>query len=195
MSKNIKIILVVLTVVIALGVSLFIWNSNQSKTKTAGSILKETPKTTTQANNTPAVIILSASKPAVKVGESFAVSINISSRKPSDGTDIILLYDPNLLSVESTSGKPVSVGSIYPEYPINSDDKKGRIVVSGISSSPEGIIASGLFGTVTFKAKTAGKTIIKLDFTKGSTTDSNVTESGTSSDILEAVQNADVLIY
>lgn len=190
MNKKIIIILVVLAILITLGLSLYILNLNKPKTETAGSILKET-----QTSSTPAVIILSSSKSEVKVGENFSVSINISSRQPSDGTDIILLYDPKLLSVDaSTSGKPVAVGSIYPEYPINSDDKNGRIKVSGISSLSESSIASGLFGTVTFKANTAGKASIRLDFTKGSTIDSNVIESESSNDILEAVQNVEVLI-
>lgn len=194
MSTRTKIIAILGILIVLLVAILLIWNLTRAKQDTAGSILQK-PQSTTQANNTPAVIILSASKSEVKVGENFSVSINISSRQPSDGTDIILLYDPKLLSVDAgTSGKPVAVGSIYPEYPINNDDKNGLIKVSGISSLSESSIASGLFGTVTFKANTAGKAVIRLDFTKGSTIDSNVIESESSNDILEAVQNVEVLI-
>lgn len=188
----------VLIIIALAGVSLFLWRGQaQVKTDTAGSTLRQSSKSQTQTDSpTPAVIILSTSKNSVKVGEIFAVSINISSKNRSAGTDIIMIYDPNLLSVEvGTSDKPVQVGSIYQDYPVNSNDSNnGRIVVSGISSQSEGSLTSGLFGVVNFKAKKSGKTAISLDFAKGSTTDSNVTESESSTDILEAVQNAEVLV-
>ncbi len=177
------------------GISWFIWSRQaQPKTETAGSTLRQISQSQTNSPS-PAIIILSTAKAAVSKGEVFTVSMNVSSKNRSAGTDIILLYDSSLLSVEAdNSGQPVQVGSIYQEYPVNKDDKKGRIIVSGISSQTEGNLASGLFGTVNFKAKAAGKTAIKLDFTKGSTTDSNVTESEGSSDMLEAVQNLEVTV-
>lgn len=196
MNKITKIILAIFIILVLLGGGFIIWNLNKPKTKesAAGSILKQTANTN-QASNTPAVIILSSSSPTIKVGETVTVSINISSRKPSDGTDIVMLYNPSILEVVANApDKPVALGTIYQEYPVNSDDKKGKITVSGINLLPEGNIASGIFGTVKFKALRNGKANISLDFTKGSTIDTNVIETGSSNDLLEAVQNAEILI-
>lgn len=195
MNSKIKIILIILVTAVLAGISWFIWSrQTQPKTETAGSTLRKVSQSQTNSPS-PAIIILSTPKTTVSKGEVFTVSINISSKNRSAGTDIIMLYDPTLLSVEEdNSGKPVQVGSIYQEYPVNKDDKKGKIIVSGISSQTEGNLASGLFGTVNFKAKTAGKTTINLDFTKGLTTDSNVTASEDSADMLEAIQNVEVLV-
>lgn len=193
-KKAIIIIIITITITLIIGLAIFYFiNANKSKSESAGALLKENT-TSSETKPTPALILLSASNNKVLTGETFSVSINISSRTASDGTDIIILYDPSLLSVESVSEKAVSVGTIYQEYPINNDDKNGKIVVSGISSQQEGNIASGLFGTIKFKALKKGTAKITLDFKKGSTTDSNVIETQSSSDILEAVQNTEVLI-
>lgn len=191
--KKIVIAVIILIVLILLGIGFFVLNPKKATQPSAASLLQED---TSQKNNTKtsAVIILSASKASVKVGETFAVSVNISSRDATGGTDIVILYDPTLVSVENNVSGAMNVGSIYHDYSINSDDKKGKITVSGISSATEAPIASGLFGTVTFKAIKPGKAEVKLDFTKGSTTDTNVISTKDLSDILEAVQNVEVLI-
>lgn len=193
--KLIKIIVGAVLLIVVILLVWFIWNFTQAKNQTVGSILQKTQNTSKSLDKVPGIIILSTSKQTFKVGETMTVSINFSSRQFSDGADVILLYDPKLLSVElNANNKPVNVGAIYQEYPENSDDKNGRITVSGISSTPEGNVASGLFGTVNFKAKAAGKATISLDFTKGSSTDTNITEAENSQDILEAVQNVEVVI-
>lgn len=193
MNKKIIILLAIILIAVILSAGYYFLNANSQTQPKAGTVLKQT-NTQNQNGFTPAVILLSTSKPDVKVGETFTVSINISSRSATDGTDIIILYDPQLLAVESNAEKAVTVGTMYPEYPINLDNKAGQIKVSGISPSSEGVVASGLFGTIKFKALKKGTASINLDFKKDSTTDSNVIESSSKKDILEAVQNTQVLI-
>lgn len=149
------------------------------------------PSPTKSPENT---ISLKTPSKTLKVGGKAAVTIGVSSSRPTDGTDIIIKYDPNLLSVvtSSPSGIPVNVGSMYSAYPVNKlDEKNGRIVVSGISTSSEGVIPLGAFGVVVFKAKAVGKTQVALDFTPGNTVDSNIIDSKTSKDILKKVENID----
>ncbi len=145
----------------------------------------------------PATISLTASKTSLKVGEKVTVSINISSDKKTDGTDLLITYDPKLLSVETVGGtkQPVIAGTIYNDYPLNSvDEKLGRITVSAITDTKGGVLADGLFGSVVFVGKAAGNAQISLDFTPSSTADSNVTESGTGRDVLEKVNNLEMEI-
>ena len=142
-------------------------------------------------------ISLQTPKNQIKVGEKFTVSINISSSKKSDGADLIIKYDPQLLSVETTGLNkiPVIVGTIYSDYPSNNlDEKVGRITVSGITEQRNGVSTNGLFGSLVFRSKAKGRSKVTLDFTPGSTVDSNIIESGTGKDVLEKVNNLEVNI-
>lgn len=152
-----------------------------------------TVKTLTQVK--PTTVSLEANKTTLKVGEQVTVSIKLSSNKKTDGTDLIITYDPKILSVQTVANQPVRVGTIYSDYPSNVlDDKLGKVTVSGITSQPGGVLADGPFGTITFVAKSVGQSKISLDFTAGKTTDSNVIEVGTGKDVLEKVQNLEVVI-
>lgn len=136
---------------------------------------------------------LTSAKNPIKVGESFDVAINISSSKITNGTDLIISFDPTKLTAEDPSS-PIVEGSVYNSYPVNNvDTKLGKITVSGISEG-DGVMADGLFGTVTFKAKVAGVTTISIDFTPGSTTDSNIIDTKSGEDVLQKVQNLEVNI-
>ncbi|MBI2020254.1 hypothetical protein HYS94_02430 [Candidatus Daviesbacteria bacterium] len=136
-------------------------------------------------------VSLNSEKATVKVGEQINTTINLSSDIKTDGVDLIIKFDPNLLAVsEATAGAgPVKVGSIYSAYPQNLLESPGRIVISGITNQPGGILANGVFGTITFKAKKVGVTDISFEFTPSTTTDSNIIESGTGKDVLEKVNN------
>lgn len=142
-------------------------------------------------------IILSAPKKNIKVGEEVVVAINLSSEKYTDGTDLVISYNPKLLSVilNKQTQSPVSVGSLYNEYPLNElDEKEGKITVSGISSSSTGTLAKGVFGAITFQAKAPGTAKIALDYTPGSTIDSNVIENKTAKDVLNKVEDLELNI-
>ncbi len=137
------------------------------------------------------VISLTTSKNPVKVGDSIDVAIDISSSKKTSGTDLIIKFDQNKLTVQNPKS-PVVKGSIYTSYPVN-EVSLGKITVSGITEG-KGVLTDGLFGVITFKAKSVGVATISVDFTPGSTTDTNVIETESGIDVLERVQNLEVNI-
>lgn len=141
-------------------------------------------------------IKLATINPQYKVGDRIPVTISLSSLKYTDGTDLIIFYNPKLLTVETDKKKaPVAVGLIYDDYPVNSvDEKNGKIMISGISTKTNGVIAQGTFGTISFLAKADGKTAITIDFTPGSTIDTNVIETKTAKDVLQQAQNLNLEI-
>lgn len=135
-------------------------------------------------------ISLQSSQTNFKVGEKITVEINLSSGKKVDGADILINYDPKILSA-----KPVTAGGVFSDFPTNKvDENLGRITVSGITDKSGGVLANGLLGSVEFVAKASGATQISLEFTPGSTSDSNLTESGTGKDILEEVSDLELTI-
>lgn len=143
------------------------------------------------------MVTLTAPKSSVAVGEKFSVSIEVLSAKPTDGADIIMTFDPTKLTVvrNGATDSPVITGSMYSDYPLNSiDETLGKVFISGVSSSPSGVVPNGTFGTVVFQAKSAGKSSLSLDFTPGSTVDTNVIESRTAKDLLEKVNNLELEI-
>lgn len=162
-------------------------------TKPSAPQVKNLAPTSVKAE--PTSISLKALQNQIKVGGKIAVSIDISSSKLTDGSDLIILYDPQILTVipDDKTQKPVVLGSLYADYPINAlDEKMGKITVSGISSTQKGIIPKGVFGSVIFQAKQAGKTKISLDFTPDRTTDCNVIETKTAKDLLSEVHNLEL---
>lgn len=165
------------------------------------SLFKPTPQTSAPPPQVippkPTVVALETPKREVKVGDKFTVSIKISSDKLSDGSDLIISFDPKLLTVETvgTEKAPVIVGTLYNDYPLNKlNSTLGKITVSGVVTQKDGVKADGLFGSIVFTAKAAGVTQVSFDFSPGKTSDSNVTETGTGKDVLEKVENLEVNI-
>lgn len=143
----------------------------------------------------PNSIKLTSAQKSLKVGEKVTVGIGIVANSHTDGADIIISFDPKLLSVETVDGKPVKVGTIYDDYPQNVlDEKLGVISFSGVSSQPYGIETNGFMGTINFIAKAAGVAKISVDHTPGLTSDSNLTQTKTAQDILEEVVNLELNI-
>lgn len=144
----------------------------------------------TKVQPIPTQIELQTDQTEVKVGDQFSVFINISSNFETDGADIIINYNPKLLSA-----LPVSLTSLYNDYPLNKiDATAGKITVSGISTGLSGIVPNGIFGTIVFKALATGQTAVTLDFAQGSTVDTNVIDKLTGEDVLENVKNLNILI-
>lgn len=163
-------------------------------------ILPNNQKTSGVANTVQKIqivnkISLTTPKNEVKVGDAIPVTINIEANKQTAGVDLVMRFDPNLLAISDAVKPPVTVGNIYTDYPINKlDGKQGIILVSGITSNTAGIIPKGVFGTILFKAKAAGNAKIFLEFSKGSTVDTNITENKTAKDVLEEVDNLNLVI-
>ena len=127
----------------------------------------------------------------------FSLDINLNTGSAdTDGTDAILIYDSSRFSATS-----ISNGTVYSEYPGNNiDDTNGKITISGLASVTSPFTGSGKLATVNFLVKEAaatGATQITFDFNpadKAKTTDSNVVQRGTVSDILNSVVNGSYTI-
>lgn len=181
-----KTLFIVLGVIIALEVAWAGWTLFKGTSPTPQVSRQEVFVTGPKSTE----VTLTSDRTSLKVGEKANVSINLSSSSQTDGVDLIIIYDPKFLSA-----KPVILGKVYSDYPQNVlDDKAGRIIVSGITSQVGGVLANGLFGSVEFTAKAAGVAKISLDFTPGTTGDSNITESGTGKDVLEKVNSLELNI-
>lgn len=185
---NAKTIFVILGLVVA---AEFVWAS-RTLFNSSTQVVPEQQKVSAPV----AAISLTTNVTSVKVGDKFTISINLSSNKKTDGTDLVIFYDPKVLSLDIPSGKnPLILGSIYKDYPLNAlDARNGKITVSGITDQKGGTLANGIFGSLEFTAKQVGKTTISLDFTPGKTTDSNVIENPTGKDILGSVNNLEINI-
>ncbi len=134
-------------------------------------------------------ITLIAPKQTYKIGEEIPVTIRLfTGGYETDGADVILKYDPNLLEASSSG---IITHNLYSDYPFTAADKGGLIQVSGINTS-QGFNGLGNFATITFRAKVAGKATISVEFAPGRTDESNITKSKESEDILGNVGNVNI---
>ena len=139
-------------------------------------------------------LVLDSQKTTYAVGEQIAVNIRVvTAGRATDSTDLILKYDPNV--VDATSSAIVN-GKIYKDYVIKDvDQKNGLVRISAITPpGNEGFVGIGEFATINFLAKKTGTTKLEIDFIKGSTTDSNIVETGVAIDILDEVYNLEITV-
>lgn len=142
-----------------------------------------------------ASLVLQSNKATFQEGEIVPVQIKLSTGGRSiNGADVVLEYDPKML--EASPSAFFQKGTIFSDYPsAQVDSTKGIIKISGISSaSAEGFTGIGFFGTVNLETKQTGETSVKVQYTSGATTDSNVVESSTAKDVLDKVYNLDLNI-
>jgi len=129
-------------------------------------------------------------------GCTFSVEIKLDTTgAQTDGTDAILIYDSSRLTATA-----ITSGNIYPDYPGNNIDPSGKINISGLASVSSAFSGTGTLASVNFTVKDnapAGATQVRFDFDpndKSKTTDSNVVQRGTVSDILSSVVNGNYTI-
>ena len=133
---------------------------------------------------------------SVSLDEKFEVDIILQTPARTDGVDVVITYDPKFLELIPTGVSPAKTTSLYPEYPVNIHDTvNGRITISG-AAGVGGVNFTGesKLAAVTFKTKIVGQTKVTIDYTKGSSSDSNVVDSKTGSDILDEVSNLELTI-
>lgn len=183
MKKNLIFILVGILLIIL--VSVFYVLARTGKIKPFASALVPT-------------LSLSPSSGTYTLGQTFEVNILLDTAgKSVDGVDVHYLnYNPKALEVQdadaAAAGVQIRQGSLFPTYIGNTvDTANGRISVSGIvSPGGNGFSGAGTFATVVFKALAASPTsAVTIDYTSGLTTDSNIVEHGTVTDVLAAVIN------
>lgn len=143
-----------------------------------------------------ATLSLSPSSGTFNKGCDFSLEIVLDTASAqTDGTDAIIIYDPARFSATQ-----VTSGTIYPDYPGNNIDPTGKITISGLSSISTPFTGKGTLATINFKVSdnaSTGVSQIKFDFDpndKAKTTDSNVVERGTVSDILNSVVNGNYTV-
>ena len=187
-----KVLIIVAIVLIVAEVAWAVYTLTRPVTKEPATQPVSSLQVQPVASGSVASIILQGPTQA-KIGDIFQVNIQLKANSLTDGTDLIIKFDPSILEVVQTNKKAITVGKIYQDYPVNVVDDKGLIVVSGVTLN-KGLIDQGLFGTISFKAKGAGMAKISVDYTEKATTDSNVTESSTGTDILKSVINLELKI-
>lgn len=129
----------------------------------------------------------------------FTVNIKLDTGgAQTDGTDAILTYNTSQLSTNTLA---IASGTIYPDYPGNNvDSQTGKITISGLASVSSAFAGQGNLATITFTVNptaSEGPATVKFDFdsaNKAKTTDSNVVERGTVSDILSSVVDGNYTI-
>lgn len=139
-----------------------------------------------------ATLSLSPTSGSIGRGCSFSVDIRIdTSGVESDSADVVLLYNPQQVSASS-----IINGTIFTDYPGNSiDNTEGKVRIYALAASNASFTGSGSMATVNFIASSSAQltqTPITLDFdplTPTKTTDSNVIQKGSTTDILSSVAN------
>ena len=118
------------------------------------------------------------------ISGTFAVTLNLTDLggKRVSGVDVYLNYERSKLEAQNIN---VS-GGIFADYPLQTiDSASGKIAIGAIATPGSPVTSPGKIATVTFKAlASSGSTTLNFDYTAGSTTDSNITEAGTATDIL-----------
>lgn len=138
------------------------------------------------------VLVLLADKKEVQIGEIVSVSVQVNSPAVTEGVDVVAKFDPALLSAIDGDVHP---GTIFSRYPLASVDPAGIVRISGIATPGTiGFSGKDIFAIVNFKALEKGVAKITLDFTPGSTADSNIVDSESSKDLLEEVGNLEITI-
>jgi hypothetical protein len=114
----------------------------------------------------------------------FTVTLGLTDLggKSVSGIDIYLNYEPSKLEAVSVSHS----GGIFTSYPLETiDSANGQIAIGASASAFSPVTTTGTIAAISFKTlATSGSTNLNFNYTAGSTTDSNITEAGTATDIL-----------
>lgn len=142
------------------------------------------------AQSSTAQLILSPASGTVAPDSSFDVGIFLNTQGAQvDGMDAKLIYEPARLEVQSISPNL----EVFPNYPTKTTNATtGQITIQGTAPANSPFSAAGpvQVATLRLRALSEGKAILRFDFTRGATTDSNVAEHSTNLDILTSVTNA-----
>lgn len=134
-----------------------------------------------------ATLSLSPNSGTINAGCSFSADVMLDTAgAQTDGTDVILNYDPTRLNVASITNE-----TLYSTYPLSAaDPQNNRINISGLASVSQAVTTNGpqKFATINFQVPstvTPGPANVTFYFIGvGDTTDSNVVERSTIQDLL-----------
>lgn len=118
------------------------------------------------------------------ISGTFDVTLSLAdlAGKQVSSVDVYLNYEPSKLEAVSVSHSD----GIFTSYSLETiDSTNGQIAIGANASSFTPVTTAGTIATITFKALTAsGSTTLSFDYAAGSTTDSNIVEHGTSTELL-----------
>lgn len=123
-----------------------------------------------------------------RVGQSFSLSVQASVPVPLTGADMVIHYNPKVLSV--TSSTP---SNIFPSTLVNANNPvTGEINISSVSNpgQPINVGISATLATIQFQVIGSGQTDVVFDFNANSSDRSSMSESGVDTQILSYVYNA-----
>jgi hypothetical protein len=106
---------------------------------------------------------LSPEQGKFKIGENFTVEIILEAKNsPVNGSDIVLNFDPNFLTVEESKAQTTSLFPIYPRNWVNNEN--GEAILTGLATSPakEPFVGPQLVGSLTFKGLKEGVTQVSI---------------------------------
>ncbi len=141
-----------------------------------------------------ATLSLSPSTGSYQVGDFFNVDIILDTEgSDTHGVGVRYLnYNPSLLEAQDddagAAGVQISTGSLYSRTQTNLvDTSQGEVEFVQLTQGDEVYNGSGVLATISFRVLTTGTANLTIDYTPGSTEDSNVAFDG--SDLLSGVAN------
>ncbi len=85
-------------------------------------------------------------------------------------------------------GNKINPTGVFSEFPLNEvETQTGKIRFSALTFDPKPV--TGVVGTFSFKPLSPGEVNFQVDYTPAATTDSNIAEHGSATDVLESVGN------
>ena len=177
--------------------------NSATTTETATPTPFPTPTSTpTQSSAVTAgkvILALSPDSATINRGCQATFSVNLDTAgKSVDGTDILLNFNPEIFSINTTD---ITKGEIFNEYLFNTRNlPPGRSDISGLAPINKPFSGKGTVATYKFKVlPTAklGQTEITFEYDSSNptkTTDTNVAEHKTSNEVLQSVTNGKYLI-
>ena len=136
---------------------------------------------------TESVILLSPSFQQLPMKAQFVVDVIIKADEPLVGADAKIKFDPRVLEVAS-----IDPGDAFEKVPLKAV-KGDTISLTAVDYRGNKFSGTGRLASLHFKAKDAGDTKIKISFSSGSTTDSNLTNPQVK-DVLSKVDTGRFLI-
>ena len=128
-------------------------------------------------------LTLSQSAPPVQ-NSNWDVSLSLSTTEVISGFDAVLNYDSNILQLQSIT--PVN---IFTSTPLINTQTPGVIKFSQVANSAESFTGTQKIADIVFLSKTTQASAVTIDYTPGSTTDSNVVSLSSGQDILSQTTN------
>lgn len=193
-SKKILIVLLILALLFVGSVVLRQWKKSQLQYKMEiDKRVGESVKVTSEPETIVGTYKLKLDKLQSRIGDVITADAAFSLLgKRVTGSDVILIFDPEFLQVEGL----ISPGDFFAYYPRNDiDNNAGVIRISAFqATSQEPVTGEISLFKVKFRTKKQGETMLDFQFEKGKTDLTTLVEYGTSRNILESAQGAQIKI-